>query len=313
MISSARPFFIGSILVATLTITGGCGSADSPASAATPTTAKGGTIAGSARTADGRPIGTFEVSYDGWPDGALGTMQNGRIASPASGKVDGKDGRYSIKLPAGQYTTEAMANVTWHDKPYTFKLEPADGSDDSSRKPLTDSDGISRDYVWKLTGVRPGRDATYEGSGWDRNFYGATVGMDVNQVELADRKPTGKSLRESDPDASVEFTLVPSGKLIDGSDGKTIVEKIEVKRANTYSCGIRGIPTGDYKATAKLIKPDGTSEPLRVTTTPGTWDSTGYTTYKMAWATSADVVFPPADAGPMASYGTNPVSVFVGR
>jgi hypothetical protein len=275
--------------------------------------AAGGTIAGSGKTSDGRPIEKFEVSYDGWPEGALGTMNaSGRISSPAQGKVEGKAGQYEIRLPPGQYTTEAMAIVQWHDRPYHFQLETADGSDDKARATLSATTGIKRDYVWKLTGPRRGRDVGYEGSGWERNVHGATIYFYADEVERADRKPVGLPLRESNPDDSIEFTLVPKGKLIDGSEGKTVVEKVEISRAGKYSAGIRGIPTGDYTLSAKLVKKDGSTEPLRVSLTQGKWSKDSMTTYTMPWQPSVDIVFPPAQ-GVMRYYGTEAVKVYVGR
>ena len=291
-----------------------CAACDSTTHAdpSAPTAAGGGAIAGKLLTQDGRPIERASVSFDGWPEGALGTMVNGRIASPASGHVEAKDGRYEIKVPPGQYTTEATALVKWHDKDYQFKLQPVDGSDESARAAVTADAGLARDYVWKMTGPRPGKDPSYLGSGWETAVYGASIGMDVYQSDTDNYRRIQPDLRTTNPDDSVEFTLAPKGKLVDGSDGKTIVEKVPVKKAGQYGCGVRGIPVGDYTLAARIVKADGTAEPLRVSLTTPQWVDGKDTKTRAPWAASLDLVFEP-EAGVMAYYGTKGVTVYVGK
>jgi hypothetical protein len=272
--------------------------------------AAGGTIAGTAKTSDGRPIENFKIAYEGWPEGALGGMDaNNRITSPASGSVEGKAGRYEIKVPPGQYTTEADAVVTWHDRPYTFRLETADESDDTARAAVSGSVELTRNYVWKLTGVRRGRDPGAKGSGWERNVHGATIFFDARSTDTKAYKPVRPPLTESDPKGQIEFTLTPVGKLIDGSEGKTLVEKVAVAEDGKYTAGVRGIPTGDYTVSAKLIKEDGTTEPLRLATESASAGAD--TTFN--WREKLDIIFPPEETGPLKYYGTKPVQVYVGK
>lgn len=277
-----------------------------------PTQASGGAIVGKVLTQDGRPIEKATVSYDGWPEGALGTMVNGRIASPANGHVEAKDGRYEIKVPPGQYTTEATATVKWHDKDYSFQLETADGSDDTARVGVSADKGVARDYVWKMTGTRRGRDPSYVGSGWDRALYGASVGLDVYQSDGENYRPTQPDLRKLYEGGSIELTLAPKGKLIDGSEGKTIVEKIPIAKAGQYGFGVRGIPVGDYALSAKAVKADGTSEPLRVSLEQAKTVGNDSANTRVPWAASVDLVFAPEE-GVMAYYGTKGVTVYVGK
>ena len=301
-------------LVACGLLVGACGSS-SNADPAAPSSASGGTIAGKVSTADGRPLEGVQVSYDGWPDGALGTMQgNGRIASPASGHVDAKDGRYEIKVPPGQYTTEATATVKWHDKEYTFQLEPAEaGVDESARAAVTADKGLARDYVWKMTGTRPGKDPSYLGSGWDTAVYGASIGIALDAWDTENYRPSQPIFEEADKPSAIELTLAPKGKLIDGSEGKTITQTVQIAENGHYGFGLRGIPVGDYACVAKLVKPDGTTSPLRVSLTKAEYVTPHVDSKtKVAWKDSVDVVFPPAE-GVLRYLGADRVIVYIGK
>ena len=130
-----------------------------------------------------------------------------------------------------------------------FDLE-AVGDDKSDR----DSEkGIVQDYVWKLTGVRPGHEAS---QGNFTNWYGASLNM---QIQLS-RNDLKKSVPAPPKGTKFEFTLTPAGNLIDGKPGKALTFTREMELL--WNGNLADIPLGEYTVKGEEVAPDGSRKGL---------------------------------------------------
>jgi hypothetical protein len=280
--------------------------------ASSPSTPAGGHLSGTATTQAGLPLPSFDVEYSGHVTGQLsGYDANGNLMSSASGTVQGRDGAYRVKLPDGQYSTRASVEVTWQGRPFHFRLDPADGTAESKRFEVTSSNGFVRNYVWKLTGPKPGTDPKYEGSTYASDHYGGIVELDMNVDYRPARNQTVRGLYQSDPDAEIEFTLTPKSRCVDGSDAKPLTEKVPVKRSGTYSGVLRGIPVAEYSVSAQILSPNKPPRPAALSL-KGVEFSKDYMTSTVPWQPTVDILFDTPYDGVLRDRGPRPVRVYVG-
>ena len=138
-------------------------------------------------------------------------------------------GNYKITIPAapaGSWSAKAQISKTAWGQNYIFDLA-ADKTD-----PFTAKEGAERNFVWKLSGKRPGSD-TYYGAHVDVYQFGLDVPM--NEIKLV-------------------FTPYPGETtLIDGSPAVGIERNIE-DVAGTFM--VKDIPIGKY--TVKAVYPGKT-------------------------------------------------------
>lgn len=107
---------------------------------------------------------------------------------------------------------------------YAMDLAPEDDS------PFSGPDGAIRNFTWKLTGEQPG----------DLGHYGSLL---VYYLDLTDPQD-----QDAFPDEeNVRLTLVPQGKLIDGSEGRTIERQ---GRRTADGPAVEDVPLGRYRITA---------------------------------------------------------------
>lgn len=143
----------------------------------------------------------------------------------------GDDGTYKIPLTNGAWQAYAKVNVNYNGKTYSLYLNP-DNADGFSQE------GAVRNFEWKLTGRKP---APLTGN------FGATIIVD-------------KAIRSTIYDSeNIEFTLTPTGKLIDGSDGAVLKLKHGLPTTDNYG-KLADVPIGRYTVTAKY---QGTALKLR--------------------------------------------------
>ncbi|AXY73532.1 carboxypeptidase regulatory-like domain-containing protein [Paraflavitalea soli] len=133
----------------------------------------------------------------------------------------GDDGTYRIKLFTGSWQAYAEMNVTYQGKTYKIDLHPDNAQGFGG-------DGAIRNFQWKLTG-----DKSVPLTG----DYGGTIILD---------KQFGSSIYDSE---NIEFTLTPTGPLIDGSTGQVIKMKHGQPSTNNYG-KLVDIPIGYYTMTA---------------------------------------------------------------
>jgi len=140
----------------------------------------------------------------------------------------GGDGTYRIRVQPGAWRAHATFRKPYNGRTYHLELYPdsVDSFDDT---------GAVRNFTWKLEGRDPDNEYGYYG-GLVKVFtdFGFYEGME-----------------------DIELTLVPDGPLIDGSEGRTLVLRLEdhywVQRAY-----LEDIPIGRYTITATLRSAEGT-------------------------------------------------------
>lgn len=182
------------------------------------------------------------------------------------------NGHYEKIIPHGLYVVNASALFPVGDHPVRVAL---DALDERPTEETTDSTpGIVTDFGLKLVGPvhggKPDSFAGYHGGGvyvtdganWKEAIFGA----------MERKYPAG---------AFVEVTLTPRSRLIEGSQGKPLTLKCDLKRMQTGHTHAN-IPLAVYTVTAVLITPDRVRHPLKVALLP-----------EMAYADSQVIDFVP--------------------
>lgn len=261
-IDTKRPLFllliVGTFIIALLL--SGCGSPtssqptptdNSPTTTATqPATNTGGNttsassanvVSGQVVDTQGNPLSGTSIVIDGMAN-ASGTHVRYTTSTDTNGQ-------YSLQVSQGVYNVYAFASVTYENAQWSLPLDPTD----QSNQVLDSSNGITKNFQWKLSGQMPGTD----GTNYD-NFYGACVSVNLSVLSSI---PTG---------ATFTFTLTPNGSLIDGSTGQPVTFQKTQQDLNTplgsvsidhtdYLCDI---PIGDYTITGQVTAPDGSTQPI---------------------------------------------------
>lgn len=136
------------------------------------------------------------------------------------------EGYYRIQVPQGSWRVYAEITITYNGRRFKkIELDP-DNADS-----FAGSDGVVRNFQWKLTGEKPEPLV---------GFYGGLANLFNN--------PNGNMYDVE----NIEFTFTPDGPLIDGSAGAVIKTKCGAPRSETYS-KINDIPMGRYIVTAKHL------------------------------------------------------------
>jgi hypothetical protein len=150
------------------------------------------------------------------------------------------NGRYEATgLPPVGYRVMGWFEKEYRGQRYCLRLGHANVTDYS---PLNPAKGATRDLVWRTSGriedVEP-----YS----DMGYFGGSISV-MNEGSVPARN------------LPLEFTLTPTGPLIDGSTGKTLVRKAN---AEGY---ILDVPVGVYKVTATILE-NGAKKPVRLGST----------------------------------------------
>lgn len=157
-------------------------------------------------------------------------------------QTSAENGRYDLEVPDGLYGVYASAVVSYNGLTYRLPLHPTDGK--GWRSIENSKNGIVKDFVWKLTGLRAEE---------AEQNYGGTI--------LLDESPGASNpLRRG---ALLEITLTPDGPLVDGNPGVTLTFQ------RTWGQGyptLVDIPIGRYTATARVV--GQSARPLRLTARP---------------------------------------------
>src|SRR5690349_15541753 len=129
------------------------------------------------------------------------------------------EGNYTASVPNGSWKASVQIERQFEGINYKFDLCP--DNDD----PFAGTDGVVRNFKWKLAGARPG------GNG----FFGGNVVLYTEP---------GSPFNAGD----VELTLTPVGPLVDGTQGQPITAStVDVGGGED---GIPDVPLGKYKITA---------------------------------------------------------------
>ncbi len=197
----------------------------------------------------GRPIADAEV-------GIYGTTMAGE--NTRFEVITGADGLFSQRVPEGIYGTTAYLKKTFNGQNYRFTLPPTDGI---TAKKHDSAPGIVKEFVWHISGLKPGEVAGKPDGNdeWNKHF-GAALSVSTRQEGFGgDRVYYPK-------DSTMQLTLTPRGALIDGRPAAVYVNKHSFDK--DISTGQRwypnDIPLGLYTLSAQLISPDGTTRALGV-------------------------------------------------
>ena len=221
----------------------------SAALAAAPPAPKPGYAVGHVLTAAGKPItapgAKIILAIDG-----VGTQTAQRLEYRVAVRPDGS---YEQKLAEGTYHYfSAQVQVPFGGKSFLLPLDPV-GDDKADRD---STQGIVQDYVWKVSGAKPGKgDETKPG-----DWYGAAVSLTYD----AYRTDLHKSVPPPPAGSKCVFTLTPKGKLIDGSDGKPLTyTRPYSSLLSTLENGyLADVPVGAYTISGVEVGPDGAKKPL---------------------------------------------------
>ena len=248
-------------------------------------------IIGRAVFEDGRPVPDFVVNAAGM-NGKFDVMLNVKEGATSFGEAKGHNGVYAMQVesshldPLGKrdpnedatiFSVTAKTTLHYNGTIYGIPLRPVDGIIDGSdpggfRGNL--SRGIVRDFVVKMSGLKPGyKAAEYpdhgaEISGTQARFayYGGGLDIDCTNGTTQNDVVGRTSVSQAFPKGStVALTLQPTQPLLDGSQGRTLTRSSLVGPETSFY----SIPFGLYTATAKLTEPNGTTHALR-------WKVRGY-------------------------------------
>jgi hypothetical protein len=163
-------------------------------------------------------------------------------------------GRYEIPLEAGLYKVRAWVFVHYHGKEYSLYLHPTDGK--NWRNHYNSTNGIVKDFVWKLSGLQAEESP---------DEYGTT--HDGGSILVAGAgKATFNQHHNPPRGAIVELSLRPNGPLIDGSYGQVLTFRGDW--GGSFPTSLPGIPIAQYTATAQILGPSGTKRALALIAQP---------------------------------------------
>lgn len=184
--------------------------------------AEKGYLTGKATDTQGNPIA-----------GAKLTLENTVLYSSYLYSNTDEDGIYKVKLHTGTWWLTATFKKEYNGKTYTLPLSP----DHVER--FTEDGGVCN-FTWKLEGADPDN---------PHYFYGGQVNV-------------SRDIDFYEDEEDIELTFTPSGPLIDGSEGKTLVLRYGEHYWKDYYY-IKDIPVGRYIVTA-VLKGDQGDVPLKI-------------------------------------------------
>ena len=174
-----------------------------------------------ASTATGNVKGVAKNAQGKVLPGAKVTVEHTVWAGTYAQATTNNNGRYNITIPstpAGSWTAKAQYQKAAYGKTYKFDLA-------GDTAVFLQSDSVTRNFTWKLTGKKPGVNAYY---GAHVDLYPFGTGVDMKNVKLV-------------------FTPVDS-TLIDGSPA-VVFERYVEDIAGTYM--VKDVPIGKYTIVTK--------------------------------------------------------------
>ena len=223
------------------------GSTSGSATSRPPVVTQPNVITGRVTTEQGQPVANAQMRIVGYIGGAVLGQEFETVTTDGSGV-------YRLEVPTGEYEVLGHGPLEFDGQTYLFVLEPADGS---CEKQLS-NDGISKDFVLRLTGFVACSPQS------DPNDYPSYHGA---AIQLFDR--TGGSHSSA---GEVDYVLEPIGPLADGTTGETLTLTRTFAALQTSAGPIEStwilhdIPLGRYRVTATATEPDGSQTQLLVST-----------------------------------------------
>lgn len=220
----------------------------SPGAAADGASAVPGHFTGRITRPDGTPIAIPGVEYEVAIVGVTGVGENTRVLADVAA-----DGTFKQRLPAGLFQP-ALGTITvpFEGKSYKLWLEPVapyTGRRDSA-------EGIRQDFVWRITGTHP--DARNPHPNNVKDWYGCTFPVSYSAFRSDIQQPVPKL-----PDGSkIVFTLTPTSKVVDGSEGKTLTVERIWHADGRDTDALNDLPPASYEVAAVATLPDGSTKTL---------------------------------------------------
>lgn len=210
-----------------------------------PTKAKSGYVQGRVTDSAGQPLSGVMIHIYGTTFAGANT----RFERPA-----GADGRFSQRVPDGIYGVRAEY-VLEGETNYTFALHPIDGI---TARQHDSEEGIGKDFVWLISGLRPGATPGEPDTHNEPNkYYGGSLQVSAH-VESSSTTPPF-------PDGSTLIAeLTPRGPLLDGRPAQPLTFR------RTFGPSVRStdywypsdIPLGRYTLRLSLESPGQPAKPL---------------------------------------------------
>jgi hypothetical protein len=242
---------LGGCLVFAAVFVGGCGDGESSSGngSAGAVEKQSGFAAGRVAMADGKPItapgAAITVSIGGVSE-AGERVQYHPVIKP--------DGTYRQKLAPGQYSFgRGGVEVQFEGQTYRFALEPVGVEWNKNRDA---AEGITQDFVWKVTGERPSSDHDVNKH---TNWYGGSIGVRFATY----RNDIGKAPAPLPEGTPVTFTLKPtSATRVDGSPTQAITLERKFDARWNQCDALNDIPPAFYELTGVAKLADGATKPL---------------------------------------------------
>jgi len=202
-----------------------------------------GMIAGNITDARGQPLQNASVYVYGFSD--AGSNMSYKSESD-------ENGRYSLRVAAGRYTITAFTEPIYQGRRWRLPLHPTDNKENEVA--VDAQNGVRKNFRWQLSGAFPHYDPDK-----DYDYYGGRIHV---------KTPSGSDQYPTVPDeTTVSFTLRPTGRLIDGSEGRALtftrtVGDVRGATRGVLANSLNDIPIGSYTVRATMTLPHGHPLPL---------------------------------------------------
>jgi hypothetical protein len=188
---------------------------------------RSGRVRGKVMSLDGTPLKGARIVVE---SSALGGFKTG-----ATGTTDA-DGVYDLAVPDGVCRVVMTGYVVrYNGRDYALPLHPIDG--ECGHFPA--AEGSVEHFVLLMHGIADPA-GVKQNPGFGNQYYGGSVRLFWFSEDIP-------------PGGTVEITLTPKGKLLDGTDGRTLVLRLPNKLGGEFH--LNNIPLGRYTATGRLLEP----------------------------------------------------------
>lgn len=181
------------------------------------------------------------TSTKGSPLAGATVQLNADFVYGRASTTTGSDGRYSFRdLLKATYRAQAWVTVPYGQGAVCQQLAMANPTDYNS---FPVSSGAIRNFRWQLTGK----------VGFTDQYFGASI-------RIWDLEPATSYMANA---RAIEFTLTPTGPLVDGSPASVIVKQAMLDYPASDH-GLDDVPLGTYRLKAVGIGKDGRRTPLNI-------------------------------------------------
>ncbi len=225
-----------------------------PAAAAAPAAApvvEAGHFTGRVTRVDGSPIAVPGAEYRITIAGVTAVGENNTFNPQV-----GPDGTFKLRLPQGLFKPAyGTITVPFEGKKYSLWLDPVDpvkGTRESAP-------GIAQNFVWRLTGPKP--DVLNPDPNNATHWFGSTIPL----IATTFRNDIGQNAKPLADGSKIVWTLRPTSKLIDGSEGKPLTIEWKWRAGGSGYDALNNLPAANYEVSAVATLPDGSTKTLLLT------------------------------------------------